>query len=911
MSNLKELKSRLLTNGYCHQWKLIKQKEIISNPQQESNQQGDFYDKITKQTTQPLCQNIDLIIPSKNRTAKQQIQLEQFLNIIGTEVHEQASCFHETTPHDKYNEPSSTLSKEVERNDEKRQFRIQEFIKTEKSYVDTLKTIVKHVVKPLRANMQQKNCILNTFKCQKIFLNIDQIMKVNSDFLTDLLATTDNFGEMCQKHIIKFECYRKYLLEQSEAQKLHAKEYKANQNYKRFLTKVKDHSDFKRKRLQDILVEPVQRISRYSMMLRDILQLTPKDHADYHGLVAACEKAREIATMADDDPTKTATLFLNLYQAIKDSPCSLINQKRSLIAHIDAIEIHRVTNKPTRAVSIFLFTDKILVASRSSIDSKEIDLQQLLDNSNPVCPTNSSSASLLRSSIHHKVEKPQLKFKGWADVESIEMFEGVADRPGSFVLSATAVPELTRDQVSNITSFEKYFYKGPRLFSIIPIRDEISCTKSRKTAYMEKINTFRTVYQKTRALMKRYELATDKVYQKTWNGMPSFCNIYDQDSYITAKYKSDTTIVYTDDSEISIEALFSSRNALYNPWIVGLIQPEDMKGFRFNICTKTNLTMSQQLFKKSTEQTIDFESIFWNNMYYLEHSLKKSRDYAAQTIVKIQQNIQSQLMQQSNHHLSRSRTNSLSRRTSSISSLGKLFHSSNGNRSRSVSPSKMIKKSKSASYQQQAPHQQQLQQPSIARIPVHHSWSGSSSSNNSGCYKNENHSQVSSVATLASSLWSSSYGIQTSSIDDSFIESDIVDNDNNKEDAPNTSVNNNNQQHHHHHLDKPKKSATANTISSFNSDASTRSSFSMITDDDYPEEEGEVDYLALDVKDKQVSPAPTPVPTPPTDAIISRDENLETMFKSINGGFEDEMQQQWKELITKYELLGEEVAPIK
>lgn len=104
----------------------------------------------------------------------------------------------------------------------------------------------------------------------------------------------------------------------------------------------------------------------------------------------------------------------------------MINQKRSLIAHIDAIEIHRVTNKPTRAVSIFLFTDKILVASRSSVDSKEIDLHQLLDNANPVCPTNTSSASILRSSIHHKVEKPQLKFKGWADVESIEMFEGVA-----------------------------------------------------------------------------------------------------------------------------------------------------------------------------------------------------------------------------------------------------------------------------------------------------------------------------------------------------------------------------------------------------------------------------------------------------------------------------------------------------
>jgi hypothetical protein len=92
--------------------------------------------------------------------------------------------------------------------------------------------------------------------------------------------------------------------------------------YRRFLLKVKDQSEFKRKRLQDILVEPVQRISRYSMMIREILQLTPEDHPDYQGLKAASEKAREIATMADDDPTKTATMFLNLYQGIKDSPVS-------------------------------------------------------------------------------------------------------------------------------------------------------------------------------------------------------------------------------------------------------------------------------------------------------------------------------------------------------------------------------------------------------------------------------------------------------------------------------------------------------------------------------------------------------------------------------------------------------------
>jgi hypothetical protein len=94
--------------------------------------------------------------------------------------------------------------KKFERNDDKRQFRIQEFIRTEKSYVDTLKTVVKYVVNPLRSSMQQKNCILNTFKCQKIFLNVDQIMKVNSEFLQDLLEvenSTATFGSLCEKHV--------------------------------------------------------------------------------------------------------------------------------------------------------------------------------------------------------------------------------------------------------------------------------------------------------------------------------------------------------------------------------------------------------------------------------------------------------------------------------------------------------------------------------------------------------------------------------------------------------------------------------------------------------------------------------------------------------------------------------------
>lgn len=65
-----------------------------------------------------------------------------------------------------------------------------------------------------------------------------------------------------------FECYRKYLHEYREAQKLHTKEFRSNQAYRSFLIKAKDDPRCKRRGLQDLLVQPPQRIARYVLLLK-------------------------------------------------------------------------------------------------------------------------------------------------------------------------------------------------------------------------------------------------------------------------------------------------------------------------------------------------------------------------------------------------------------------------------------------------------------------------------------------------------------------------------------------------------------------------------------------------------------------------------------------------------------------
>ncbi|KAI8374662.1 Dbl homology domain-containing protein [Radiomyces spectabilis] len=88
--------------------------------------------------------------------------------------------------------------------DEQRAYHIQEFIKTEVSYVESLCGLVDLVVRPLRTDSHTKYPILNPFKCTKIFLNIDQILHVNQQFLDELRTNSKQampFGDICANYV--------------------------------------------------------------------------------------------------------------------------------------------------------------------------------------------------------------------------------------------------------------------------------------------------------------------------------------------------------------------------------------------------------------------------------------------------------------------------------------------------------------------------------------------------------------------------------------------------------------------------------------------------------------------------------------------------------------------------------------
>jgi hypothetical protein len=61
--------------------------------------------------------------------------------------------------------------------------------------------VIKYVVQPL--TLCHEKPILTPYKSSKIFLNLTQLVKVNQDFLNDLLQglTKTNFGAICATHV--------------------------------------------------------------------------------------------------------------------------------------------------------------------------------------------------------------------------------------------------------------------------------------------------------------------------------------------------------------------------------------------------------------------------------------------------------------------------------------------------------------------------------------------------------------------------------------------------------------------------------------------------------------------------------------------------------------------------------------
>jgi hypothetical protein len=236
--------------------------------------------------------------------------------------------------------------------EERRHSLVDELITTEENYVSNMTAFCDIIVKPLRFRAKSsKGLIIGLYQCNTIFNNIEQILEINKSFLNELLkwrSTEDGiFGDICAKYMYFMECYTKFLQGVDAAQEINAREHKSNHNYRVFLQAASQNTRLGGHTLYSMLAQPGQRITRYTMLLTKILKHTDPADKNHASLIAALKKADEIATLADDSPTKLAKIFFNMHRSIQNCPvtsfsfffacpyCSYLVINMHSIAHVD------------------------------------------------------------------------------------------------------------------------------------------------------------------------------------------------------------------------------------------------------------------------------------------------------------------------------------------------------------------------------------------------------------------------------------------------------------------------------------------------------------------------------------------------------------------------------------------------
>jgi len=254
----------------------------------------------------------------------------------------------------------------------KRLWQAMEIVKTERTYVRSLQTIVQNFMEPL-----QKSGLIRNDEKSKLFSNVNLIVGVNQTLLHQLEERVSDWSfETClgdvfltlSPYLIMYTTYiSNYTQAMETYQRLQQQPAFAN-----MITKCKATLDAKLS-FEDYQIMPVQRIPRYVLLVEGLLKYTPESHPDRALLTDALALLRDVAKKINEQRRLNEAMqkVMEIQQSIIGFSEELVQPSRRLVHEG---EVTRFENGHTASSNcfLFLFNDILVVTERkkSMFDGK-------------------------------------------------------------------------------------------------------------------------------------------------------------------------------------------------------------------------------------------------------------------------------------------------------------------------------------------------------------------------------------------------------------------------------------------------------------------------------------------------------------------------------------------------------------
>ena len=259
---------------------------------------------------------------------------------------------------------------------------LEEILLSERTYVHALSMLRKVYLVPLRTVADHGKPIFTHHDLDEIFGPTDLIIKVNEGFLneleTELRLRGNDYGSVSFGHIIMNAarqlkgCYTRYVTNYDTAEAHLTRLESTDKQKQRYLEVCKTHPEAGGLDLRSFLIQPVQRVPRYRMLLEDLLAHTDADHADEVPLREALTRICEVAMHINEekrhlDEVERMRLLVNRFVQGKELEKELVSYERRLLKEGMLSKVRR-TNRQQRA--LFLCNDVLIYAAKQTNPSQ-------------------------------------------------------------------------------------------------------------------------------------------------------------------------------------------------------------------------------------------------------------------------------------------------------------------------------------------------------------------------------------------------------------------------------------------------------------------------------------------------------------------------------------------------------------
>ncbi|KAL1257029.1 hypothetical protein QQF64_012574 [Cirrhinus molitorella] len=258
-----------------------------------------------------------------------------------------------------------SIPEQKETNEQKLYKIASELLQTEKAYVARLNLLDKVFYTKLLEEAGKDSFPMDVVK--NIFSNISSIHTFHSQFLLPDLekrmgewTSTPRIGDILQKLTPFLKMYAEYVRNFDHAMELLKLWLDRSPPFKAIILEIQSQEACGSLTLQHHMLEPVQRVPRYEMLLKDYLKKLPQDHIDRRDAEKSLEIIAMAATHSNTAIRKTENLkkLLEIYEMLGEEE-DIVNPSNELIKEGHILKL-AARNTSAMDRYLFLFNNMLL-----------------------------------------------------------------------------------------------------------------------------------------------------------------------------------------------------------------------------------------------------------------------------------------------------------------------------------------------------------------------------------------------------------------------------------------------------------------------------------------------------------------------------------------------------------------------